>query len=251
MALCFGFAAPASAEALSLGSIPDRAALDRADAALLAVFEVDGDGLVGKSVRDRAAAELGLQGWARTAALFPVEHRDEIVQFNVLSGRRWSGLFGGDGANDVGRPGFSLSLAQYQLAEEAELADPRRPLTPRRGTIDWTIVHEMGHAICLATDSIEGFSQVFDGDDAPQPRRRKAPDDYPEDGSPKTDGHFVTSYAERTPGDEEVVETFTTYMMLAALPTNDSLVAKKIRFFDGVPGMPELREHLRAFREQP
>ena len=99
----------------------------------------------------------------------------------------------------------------------------------------------------MTTGAIELFSQAFDGDDKPQPKRRKNPNDYPSDGAPVTDGDFVTSYAERTPGDEEVCETFTTYLMIPELPTNDSLVAKKIRFFDSLPGYPELRAHIQQF----
>jgi hypothetical protein len=74
---------------------------------------------------------------------------------------------------------------------------------------------------------IEKFSGVYDGDDVPQPKRSKDPKNYPDDGSPLVEGNFVTSYAERNPGDEEVVETFTTYLTVTKLPDNSSLVGKK------------------------
>lgn len=230
-----------------LADIPDKASLSAADAKFLTVFEIEGDAFIAKHVRDEQAASLGIDGWQRILALFPPSYRSELVQFNVLDGERWAGFFSGDGSNDVDRKGYRLSIAKYLLLKEPNRKDAVRPITPRRETLDWTLVHEMGHYICLRTDSIERFSQVFDGDGKPQPRRREHPDDYATDGSPKLQGNFVTSYAERVGGDEEVVECFTTYMMVPELPTNDSLVAEKIRFFERVEGMPELRAHIQGF----
>ena len=209
-----------------------------------AVFEVNNTQLEDVFASDTATKQLGVAGWNRITALFPEIYRKEIVQFNVMAGRRWAGQFGGDGSNDIGKKGYKLSVAKYLLLKEPELHNPVRKITPRRGTLDWTLVHEIGHYICLESNAIELFSQSFDGDMVPQPHRRKRPLDYPVDGSPNTNGNFVTSYAERTPGDEEVVETFTTYMMIKELPQNDSLVAKKIRFFESIEGLPKLRQHI-------
>lgn len=238
----------ADANVQSLSEIPHKSLLDSADAKYLAVFEINDNRLVAKSVRDQQAAGLGLQAWLRIEALFPPDYRDEIVQFNVLDGNRWAGFFGGDGKNDVDREGYRLSIAKFTILQEPNRQHPRRPVTPRRETLDWTLVHEMGHYLCLRSNSIERFSQVFDGDDNPQPRRRENPDDYAVDGSPKLVGNFVTSYAERSGGDEEVVECFTTYMLVADLPTNGSLVAQKIRFFDKIEGMPKLRAHIQQYK---
>lgn len=253
MMLCAPFvlaqeAAQDSAAARSLEQIPDDPKLDEAPGKYLAVFEIEGDEIVGKSIRDEEAGELGIQCWNRIVALIPTEYRTGVVQFNIEAGRRWAGRFGGDGKNDVGRKGYKFSIAKYAALEEENLRDAHRPVTPRRGTLDWTIVHEMGHYICLKTDTIERFSRQFDAKPN-MPVRREVPDDYPEDGSPKTDGEFVTSYAERTPGDEEVVETFTTYITVDELPTNDSWVGRKIRFIGTIEGIAELREHVRGVGE--
>ncbi len=229
----------------SLDAIPNRPALLQADKKYVAILEVDGDNLVAKALRDdELAGMLGVACWQRLTTLFPPRYRKGLVQFNIQKGNRWAGFFNGSGANDVGRKGYSLSIARYLALKEKNVDDPLRPLTPWRGTLDWTTVHEMGHYICLTTNAIELFSQAFDGDDKPQPSRRKQPNDYPKDGSPVVDGNFVTSYAERTPGDEEVCETLTTYLLIDKLPTNDSLVARKIRFFNKLPGYPELRKHI-------
>lgn len=233
------------ASEITLADIPDRPKLDAAPDKYLAVFEIRGDRIVGKSIRDEEAGELGLKCWNRIVALIPVEYRKGVVQFNIEAGRRWAGRFGGAGKNDVGRKGYMFSIAKYAAAEEEQLDDPYRPVSSRRGTLDWTIVHEMGHYICLKSNTIELFSQRFDSR-AGMPKRREAPDDYPEDGSPVTDGNFVTSYAERTKGDEEVVETFTTYITVDELPTNDSWAGRKIRFIGTVDGMRKLRRHVQG-----
>jgi hypothetical protein len=215
-----------------------------------AVFEVNSDILQEKYTPDSLTKKLGIAGWDRIKALFPPSYRRGIIQFNVMAGRRWAGQFSGDGENDIGRQGYRLSIAKYLLEKEPNLNHPLVPVTPRRATLDWTIVHELGHYICLTHDAIELFSQSFDGDMVEQPIRRKRPLDYPIDGSPKTEGNFVTSYAERAGGDEEVVETFTTYMMIKELPSNNSLVARKIRFFNRIDGFPELRAHIQSLSKK-
>ncbi|MGS2717645.1 hypothetical protein ACVBE9_05690 [Eionea flava] len=211
-----------------------------------AVFEIKKERLHDKYTPDTHSQQLGVLGWERIKALFPPQYREGIIQFNVMAGRRWAGQFSGDGENDIGRKGYRLSIAKYLLEKENNLRLSHRPVTARRATLDWTLVHEMGHYICLTRNAIELFSQSFDGDMVEQPPRRKRPLDYPVDGSPKLDGNFVTSYAERVGGDEEVVESFTTYMTVKKLPTNNSLAARKIRFFDSLEGFPELRQHIQS-----
>ncbi len=228
-----------------LSQVPDKGLLKQADEKYLAVFEVD-DVLVGKDIRQEGAGELGVAGWQRLTTLFPLSYRKKVVEFNVVGGRRWAGNFDGGGTNDVQRKGFRIAIAKFVLEEESNLNVADRAVTPRRGTMDWTVVHEMAHYITLRTYAIELFSQEFDGDNVVQPNRREKPDDYPGDGSPVLDGNFVTSYAERNAGDEEVAETFTTYLLVETLPKNDSLVAQKIRFFDSMPGYPELRKRIQA-----
>lgn len=226
--------------------VPEKASLKSAPSKYLAVFEVRDNRFIGKAVRDKKSEELAGPCWERIKALFPLSYRKLIVQFNIMSGRRLAGSFDGSGRNDVGRKGYRLSVAKYLVEKEQKLKKSKRVVSRRRGTLDWTLVHEMGHYICLRMNVIELFSQSFDGDQNPQPKRRKKPLDYPKDGSPKLKGNFVTSYAERKGGDEEVVETFTTYMLVKTLPKGDSLVERKLRFFNTIPGLPELRKHIQS-----
>ena len=216
-----------------------------------AVFEIRDNTLHSKYTPDDRTRKLGVAGWERIKMLFPLAYREGIIQFNVMAGRRWAGQFSGDGENDIGRKGYRLSIAKYLLEKENNLTQANRPVTPRRSTLDWTLVHEMGHYICLTRNAIELFSQSFDGDMVKQPIRRKRPLDYPADGAPSTNGNFVTSYAERSGGDEEAVETFTTYMTIKELPTNNSLAARKIRFFNTIDGFPELRKRIQSLSAPP
>lgn len=226
--------------------IPDKSRLKNTPDKYLAVFEIRDDAFVGKHVRDKKAEKLAHCCWDRIKVLFPLSYRKLLVQFNIMSGRKLAGSFDGSGKNDVGRKGYRLSVAKYCAEKEKNLNQAKRVVSRRRGTLDWTLVHEMGHYICLRMNVIELFSQSFDGDNVPQPKRRKKPTDYAKDGSPKLKGNFVTSYAERKGGDEEVVETFTTYMLVKKLPDGNSLVARKLRFFDTIPGFPELRKHIQS-----
>jgi hypothetical protein len=216
-----------------------------------AVFEIKNNTLQSKYTPDEHTRKLGIAGWERIKTLFPLAYREEVIQFNVMAGRRWAGQFSGDGENDMGRKGYRLSIAKYLLEKETNLTQANRPVTPRRSTLDWTLVHEMGHYICLTRNAIELFSQSFDGDMAEQPLRRKRPLDYPVDGAPSTNGNFVTSYAERSRGDEEAVETFTAYMTIKELPTSNSLAARKIRFFNTIDGFPELRKNIQSLPAPP
>lgn len=229
-----------------LSKIPDQPLLAKASDRYQALFEIRDDAIVGKHVRDERAALLGILCWQRIVTLFPLSYRKLLIEFNVHSGRGWAGKFDGSGKNDLDREGYRLSVARYLLEEEKGWRKPHRATTARRGTLDWTLVHELGHYICLRTFAIELFSQKFHSTDVNPPERRDRPTDYAEDGSPTLDGNFVTSYAERVGGDEEVVETFTTYMLIEALPENDSLVARKIRFFETMPGYPELRQYIQT-----
>lgn len=241
--LLFGLLAPSLTSAITVANSDE---YELFNGHYHAVFEIKEGRLHGKYTPDKHSQQLGILVWERIKALFPPQYREGIIQLNVMAGRRWAGQFSGDGENDVGRKGYRFSIAKYLLEKEDNLRLSHRPVTARRATLDWTLVHEMGHYICLTRNAIELFSQSFDGDMVEQPPRRKHPLDYPADGSPRLNGNFVTSYAERAGGDEEVVESFTTYMTVSKLPTNNSLAARKIRFFDSLEGFPELRQHIQS-----
>jgi hypothetical protein len=63
----------------TLHEIPDSKPLRQAPEKYLAVFEIKDDEFVGKEIRNEASGAIGLAGWKRLKALFPLEYRSEIV----------------------------------------------------------------------------------------------------------------------------------------------------------------------------
>lgn len=230
--LCVPPAVPA------LADIPDDPSLGD-DNDWLVVFAIDGDDIVGKHVRDAATGEGALGLWQELILRIPTNQRAQLVQFTLFGGEgdlaAWVDNVGTQ--NDVGRYGPSVYFHVDNLADNDP--DPCAPLVPRRGTYDGSLVHEFGHLRQYADGSVDDFVEHFgnatgDGEG------------YPDDGSPTLDGDWVSSYAERAGGDEDAAESFTAFVMLDPLPTEASVAADKVRFFDTIPGYRELRSALRV-----
>lgn len=220
---------------LSLADIPEVSSLG--DNNYQAVFEVSGDDLVGKFVRDEAAAQGAMLLWQELVMRIPLNQRTQLVQFSLIENDDLAGYVNNTGTdNQTGRLGPSLYLNVSNIADNDP--DVCAPLSGRRGTYDWTLIHEFGHLRQYADGTVNDFTATFQtptGDG----------EGYPSDGSPVLDGNFVTSYAEEAGGDEDAAESFTTFVMLADIPTNDSIAADKVRFFDEQPDYAELRTALR------
>ena len=196
-----------------------------------------GDRLVGVSYRDKKVAEGALTLWREIVLRIPTNQRLDLVQFQIFDGRGTAGYVDNNGTgNQTGRYGCTLSLNKSNI--ESNPADPCAPLSRRRGNFDWTMVHEFAHLRGYADGSINKFTRDFPGQTGPG-------EGYPEDGSPRLDGDWVSSYAERAGGDEDFAESFTAYVMLDELPAEDSVAANKVRWFDTMPGYPTLRKRLR------
>ncbi len=231
--------------------IRDSKALAKSRKDVEVAFEIKGDKIVAKHVRDQEHLELGLEHWQRIVTRIPKNTRDKVVQFNMINPEDQNdfGFFSSTkNKNNTGRKGYVIETALLYDAEDKN--DPCSPLTPLNGLTDWNIVHEFGHAILLSKGYIETFSDMFDENILSNkkkklPKRRKEPTGYPELGQVSTTGGFVSEYAERAGGDEEAVETFVSYIMINDIPTGDSLAAQKIRYFHFLPGMPEIRAKMR------
>ncbi len=118
------------------------------------------------------------------------------------------------------------------------------PLVPRRGSFDWSLIHEFGHLRGWLDLTWREFLGTFPDVQGPG-------EGYSADGSPVLDRDFVTSYAERDDGDEDYAETFTTFVMLpeSAIPAEqpgEPLATAKVRWMSNLPGMRELRQALRV-----
>ena len=71
---------------LELSDIPDAPLLERVSPDVLAAFEVDGDELVGKVVRDEDAARGALVLRQELVLRIPVNQRAQLVQFTLYGG---------------------------------------------------------------------------------------------------------------------------------------------------------------------
>lgn len=224
---------------LRVADIPERASLAEVGPDTLAAFEVDGDDLVGKFVRDPDAAEQAMALWQELVLRIPSDQRPDLVQFNIFGDDDPVAWVDGTGVgNQVGRYGFTVAFSADNFALNP--GGPCAPLSGRRGTFDWTLIHEYHHLRGRADGSIDSFTAEF-------PHQVGDGEGYPPDGTPVLDRDYVTSYAERSSGDEDAAETFTTYVMLAELPAAaDALATTKVRWFDDQGGYPAVRRALRV-----
>ena len=204
---------------------------------ILASFEVDGDQLIGVHYQDRAIAEASLRLWQELVLRIPTNQRLDLVEFRIFEGSDRSGYVDNGGTESSSqRYGSIMSLNRSNLERNPE--DPCAPLSRRRGTFDWTLIHEFGHLRTYADGVVNQYTAAF-------PTRTGPGEGYPEEGTPRLDGEWVSSYAERAGGDEDCAESFTAFVMLDEVPQGDSLAQQKIRWFASLPGYPELRRALR------
>jgi hypothetical protein len=222
----------------SLAEIPDRASLAAVGQDTLAAFEVDGDRLIGKFVRDAEAAESALDLWQELVLRIPVEQRLDLVQLDVYGDTDPVAWVDGTGVgNQVGRYGFTIAFSTENFVRDPE--GPCAPLSGHRGTFDWTLVHELHHIRGRVDGTVDAFTEAF-------PHVPGDGEGYPEDGSPVLDRDYVTSYAERSSGDEDAAESFAAYVMLDEVPDPaDALATAKVRWFDAQPQYAALRRALR------
>lgn len=227
---------------LLLADIPDNPSLaydDEPD--VVATFEVNGHDLIGKHVTDVAAAEGGLKLWQEVMLRIPENQLLDLVQLDISLDTDPVAYFNRSGNVTTTRLGLKIGFSVDIFALNQD--DPCAPLEPRRGTFDWSLVHEFGHLRGLIDGSWFLFLDTFPDVQGPG-------DGYPEDGSPILTGDFVTSYAERDDGDEDYAETWTTYVMLPAsdipaLTGDDPLALQKVHWMDQQPDLRELRDAIR------
>ncbi|MBV1861546.1 MAG: hypothetical protein KUG77_24220 [Nannocystaceae bacterium] len=227
---------------LLLRDIPDNPSLaydDEPD--VVATFEVDGHDLIGKHVTDIAAAQGGLKLWQEVMLRIPENQLLDLVQLDISLDTDPVAYFNRNGNVTTTRVGLKIGFSVETFALNQD--DPCAPLEPRRGTFDWSLVHEFGHLRGLLDESWFLFLDTFPDVQGPG-------DGYPEDGSPILTGDFVTSYAERDDGDEDYAESWTTYVMLPAsdipaLTGDDPLALQKVHWMDQQPDLRELREAIR------
>jgi len=226
---------------LELDDIPDDPSLDPGDDDIVATFEVDGHQLTGKFVTDSDAAQGGLALWQELTLRVPENQLLDLVQLDIYLDTDPVARFNRTGNVTTKRLGLRIGFSVENFALNDP--DPCAPLQPRRGTFDWSLVHEFGHLRGFVDGTWMEFLTTF-------PDVRGEGLGYPEDGSPILTGDFVTDYAERADGDEDYAETWTTYVMLGesdipAPSPDEPLALQKLRWIDQQPDLRALREAIR------
>ncbi|MEM6531900.1 MAG: hypothetical protein AAF654_04720 [Myxococcota bacterium] len=224
---------------IDLDSVPDDASLDDGNADTVAIFEVNGHRLIGKHVTDRNAALGGLKLWQEITTRIPENQLLDLVQLDIYEDTDPIAIFNRTGRVTTERSGVRLGFSTENFNRNAP--DPCARLIPRRGSFDWSLVHEFGHLRGWMDGSWDRFLETF-------PDVRGEGLGYSEDGSPVLTGDFVTSYAERADGDEDHAESWTTYVMLDSLPAeraDEPLALQKVRWMERQTGLSELRQALR------
>ncbi|MCH9682178.1 MAG: hypothetical protein K0V04_12140 [Deltaproteobacteria bacterium] len=228
-----------------MADIPDDPSLDSGEDDVVATFEVNGHRLIGKHVVDVAAAEGGLKLWQEITLRIPDNQLLDLVQLDISRQTDPVAYFNRTGDVTTRRPGLKIGFSVESF--DRNDPDPRAPLQPRRGTFDWSLIHEFGHLRGFVDGSWPRLLDTF-------PDVMGDGEGYPKDGSPILTGDFVTSYAERADGGEDHAETWTTYVMLPAsrIPAHtpmEPLALQKIRWIDQQPGLRDLRDALRISEE--
>lgn len=226
---------------LDLDAIPDDPSLADDDPETIAIFEVDGHDLIGKHVDDREAAQRGLLLWQEFTTRIPANQLADLVQFEISTDEDPVAYFNRNGDVTTTRQGLKIGYSTASF--EKNDPNPCAPLEPRRGSFDWSLVHEFGHLRGWVDGSWDRFEDTF-------PHWEGSGDGYPEDGSPVLTGDFVTSYAERADGDEDHAETWTTFVMLddGAIPPfteGEPLATTKLRWMSEQPDYIALRNAIR------
>ncbi|MEM6988843.1 MAG: hypothetical protein AAF721_00050 [Myxococcota bacterium] len=226
---------------LRLDDIPDDPSLDPGDDDVVATFEVSGHALVGKHVTDEDAARGGLRLWQEFTLRIPENQLLDLVQLDIYLDDDPVATFNRRGDVTTSRQGLKIGFSVDNFGRNAE--DPCAPLVPRRGSFDWSLIHEFGHLRGFVDGTWPEFLETF-------PDVQGDGEGYPEDDSPVLTGDFVTSYAERADGDEDHAESWTTFVMLpsSAIPVasvDEPLALQKVRWIAQQPGMRELRAAIR------
>ncbi|MEL0626326.1 hypothetical protein V6245_05130 [Salinibacterium amurskyense] len=225
----------------------DYAAIDDDSLFVLASYPVDGDELIGDAPDDQLAV------WERFNELFPADLHPEITMFVAIDADQSGGT---DGA--MQRNGLSPDETYLAL-------DTSGSVSP--DVLDRTMIHEFAHLITLRDEQIPKdessvascpvYAEVdgcpaddsylyayfmefwpdytiddFDAETEEDKEERYTPDE------------FVTDYAATIPT-EDAAEVFAEWVLADELPSGDSIVDEKLRFFEDYPELVELRDTIR------
>jgi hypothetical protein len=239
--------APETSEEKSFSTTVDLTGFDDSSLFILGAYAVDGDELLG----DVPAAHAAV--WDRFNELFPAELHPEITVFIAIDSDRSDGT---DGA-----------IQLYSAADGGTFLALDTVASQGLDVLDRTMIHEFAHLLTLRDDQVptdessvascpvysefEGCpfadSYLFDYysefwfDYTLDEIEAETEEDKVERYSPDK---FVTDYAATIPS-EDVAEVFAEWVLADELPSGDSIVDQKMRFFEDYPELVELRDSIR------
>ncbi len=220
--------------------------LDDDSLKVLGKYAVEGDELTDEAPAEYAAV------WERFAELIPADLRPEVTMFVAIDAEASGGTDGAMQPNGL-RPD-----ERYIALDVTGSVEP--------ATLDRTMIHEYAHLLTLRgsqvdpdednADSCEVFAATY------CPLETSYLYAYLTEFWPDVQGtefdssesaiedrytadSFVTDYAAKNP-DEDIAEVFAEWVIGSRVPTGDSVVDDKLRFFDDYPELVEFRDEVAA-----
>ena len=218
------------------------------DLSILGKYAVEGDEIVDPDVPDDYAVV-----WERFTELFPAETHPEITMFVAIDAEESGGT---DGALERNR----LRPDERYLAIDVTGWDEPDEL-------DRTLIHEFAHLMTLRASQV---TDEIDDEDCPLYANKGCPlpgsyleawetEFWPDAADPdfseeddamqarydEDEDGYVTEYAATNP-DEDIAESFASWVVDDTEVTEGTVVAEKLAFFEDYPELVQLKEDILA-----
>ena len=221
----------------------------RSSGALVTVakYRVAGDKILSPLIDQRHA-----NVWQRFNALFPAEFHPEIVFFSGIDAAQSGGIDGALLTTDASGQYWHLLLDVTDSYGSDELDRTMMHeffhlITSRIGQVRYGAgQHCTGYyngIICAQSgsyldDYVQRFWSAFDAAQINDQSNHAINKRF-------ASGHFVTAYAATNPM-EDIAETLTEWVLADNMPSDNSVIGRKMRFFNRYPKLVELRQIIRS-----
>jgi hypothetical protein len=226
------------------------------------VYQLDDGVPVAKDATSQAAAEALPIVWERFQRLLPVEYRDTLDYLTVFASDSPARASGVAGYYTTSGDTSALGIRGGLVGNPGPAGEP----CGDHQSLGWVLCHEAAHLITLTEDPQLGRDFIDEfyrngsnyelPDDMTDPLEELGGDhthvigeggetnDLALEGSGLSiTGECISRYA-CTQAAEDLAESLTAYFALDPLPTGDSPAARKVRYFENVPDMVQLRAHM-------
>ncbi|WP_345802867.1 hypothetical protein AAIB33_07235 [Microbacterium sp. AZCO] len=220
--------------------------LDDSTLVVLGKYDVDGNELVDANVPEDHAAV-----WDRFAELFPADSHPEITMFVAIDAEASGGVDGALERNGIDPEQRYIAIDATDYDEPDEL--------------DRTLIHEFTHLVTLRATQV---TDAIADEDCPLYANRGCPlpgsyleawetEFWPDAAAPDFDesdesveerydaDEYVTEYAATNP-DEDIAESFASWVVGDTEASVGTTVADKLAFFEDYPELVQLKTHILA-----